>query len=318
MFATAEQMNLDLGEHGVYFYRGDADLAATVGAYLTDALVESKLALVIATPAHFRSFEDVLVAAGIDVERAREDGRLIFLDALAMVPRLTVAGQIDARAFDREIGSVLRAAAAGEDRCCVQAYGELVDLLWQAGDVPGAIKLETLWDDLVSSLRFSLLCGYHSLAVARPEHERALDEVCRLHSRASSCRDAGVIALEVPQEVSREFSPETDAPHAARRFLEDALRAMGHSERLIEDARLLISELVTNAVVHARAPMSVSIRSQGSRVRLLVHDMSPAQPSPRPTSLDAPSGRGLQLIAALARDWGVTTSPTGKTVWADL
>jgi anti-sigma regulatory factor (Ser/Thr protein kinase) len=58
----------------------------------------------------------------------------------------------------------------------------------------------------------------------------------------------------------------------------DALRRWGHSEILLQDSQLVVSELATNAVVHAHSEFSVVARREGSGVRLSVHDLSRAEP----------------------------------------
>jgi anti-sigma regulatory factor (Ser/Thr protein kinase) len=303
MSATAETLKVELGAHVVHFYRDDADLADTVGGHLADALREGAAVIVIATEAHIRAFERELGMAGIDVGGAAESSSLITLDASATLAELTVDGRISGEAFQRVVGTLIRTAAEGGRM--VRAYGEMVDLLWQGGDVPGAIELEKLWNELIAELSFSLLCAYHSEAVAAPEHEHALRHVCQLHSAVSSAH-----------EVSREFDAADIAPFAARRFLDETLQRWGDSERL-GDARLLLSELVTNAIVHAGSPVSVSIRSQRSGLRLSVRDRSPIPPIPRGGS-GANGGHGLGLVAALSRAWGVDASADGKVVWAEL
>ena len=74
----------------------------------------------------------------------------------------------------------MRDAAASGRR--VRAYGEMVALLWDAGDVLGAIELETLWHELGRELSFSLFCSYPASSVSGPEHAQALHQVCHLHS----------------------------------------------------------------------------------------------------------------------------------------
>jgi anti-sigma regulatory factor (Ser/Thr protein kinase) len=119
--------------------------------------------------------------------------------------------------------------------------------------------------------------------------------------------------------TSREFRPEDTAPSAARRFTEHALRCWGHDGSVIDDARLLVSELVTNAVNHTRSPFSVSVAAHSPKVRVAVHDRSSTIPVKGGPSTGAPSGgRGLQIVADLADDWGVVRTPVGKTVWAEL
>lgn len=296
----------ELGAHAVHFYRDDADLAETVGAHLSEALSEGAVVVVIATAPHTRAFERQLGSAGIDVHAAVDGGSLILLDAASTLGELIVEGKIDRDAFQRVVGGLVR--EAGQDGQPVYAYGEMVDLLWGQGDIADAIELEKLWNELIAEQGFPLLCAYHSEAVAAPEHEHALRDVCRLHTAVTSA-----------DEVSREFQPEELAPYAARRLLDDTLRRWGHSGAIVDDARLLISELVANAVIHARSRLSVSIRSHRSTVRLSVRDESSAMPQPRAATPNGVNGgRGLQLVAAMARDWGVEGTADGKVVWAEL
>ncbi len=97
-----------------------------------------------------------------------------------------------------------------------------------------------------------------------------------------------------------------------------ALRDWGYNEAVLADAELVCSELATNAVVHARTPFSVVARRKRSGVRISVHDGSPVTPALRDNGPTAFSGRGLRLVALLARRWGVESTGAGKTVWADL
>jgi anti-sigma regulatory factor (Ser/Thr protein kinase) len=299
---VTEQLNGGQGHHLVHFYRAEDELAERVGAYLAEALDGGGAAIAIASEPHLVAIGHKLEAVGINPRTAIAAGELILLDARATLDKLVIEGQVDREAFDREVGRTVR--AAGRRHSTLRAYGEMVDLLWQDGDIPAAIELERVWNDLMARLRFTLLCAYQSSAVEAPEHGQGLQAICRLHSA---------------QETSRAFHPDRTSPAAARRFMEVELRRWGHGESVIENARLVISELVTNAVIHTRSPFSVSIASSRLKVRLAVHDGSAAIPKTDRRSQDAPGGgRGLQIVAAVADDWGVSPTQAGKTVWAEL
>jgi anti-sigma regulatory factor (Ser/Thr protein kinase) len=85
------------------------------------------------------------------------------------------------------------------------------------------------------------------------------------------------------------------------------------------DAALLLSELATNAVLHARSPFTVIARFDGTHLVLEVGDGSQAQPRVgiRDRS-DAPGGRGLMLIDSISSRWGILPTTNGKRVWFAL
>jgi anti-sigma regulatory factor (Ser/Thr protein kinase) len=87
---------------------------------------------------------------------------------------------------------------------------------------------------------------------------------------------------------------------------------------LLDDARLVVTELATNAIVHAGSAFLVLAQVHESGVRVSVSDNSPIRPAVRGSDPLALSGRGLQLVQALSDDWGVEVTAEGKTVWADL
>ncbi|MET9694492.1 ATP-binding protein [Streptomyces sp. NPDC006514] len=86
----------------------------------------------------------------------------------------------------------------------------------------------------------------------------------------------------------------------------------------LEELALLCSEIIANAVRHTTGPSTLTVLWTGSRLRVEVTDTAPGLPAPRGCTLNAESGRGLMLIAALATDWGTTPTPTGKAVWFEM
>jgi anti-sigma regulatory factor (Ser/Thr protein kinase) len=310
---TAEAISA--GDHVVVFYDHEYEVAQTVGSYLAAGLHAGEVALVIATATHRAAFSAQLEAAGIDVAAAVEDGWLVSVDAAATMSQFITEGRIDRDDFRRVVGGLVRHAAyAGP----VRAYGEMVALLWDAGNVIAAIELEELWNELGREFEFSLLCGYHNSSASEPEHAGALQQVCHLHS--SVLRHDQPHAGVDPAEVWCRFPPDPAATQAARRFVAGALAEWDLDERLLDDAQLVATELATNAVLHARSPFLVVVRVDDAAVRLTVHDNSPAQPRVRPNGDRARSGggRGLHVVAALTRQWGVDATDDGKAVWAEL
>ena len=86
----------------------------------------------------------------------------------------------------------------------------------------------------------------------------------------------------------------------------------------IPDAELLVSELVTNAVLHARSATVVTIDHDATTVRIAVCDDSPVRPRLRDYGPEAVTGRGLVIVDRLSRRWGVDPSEGGKCVWFEI
>ena len=111
-----------------------------------------------------------------------------------------------------------------------------------------------------------------------------------------------------------QLEPDRSNVALARRFVMDAVHALGH-EAAADVAELLTSEVVTNAVLHAGTSVQLRVVGETGAVRIEVTDGSSAAPARRHYSPEAATGRGLGLVEALATEWGTRTEAGGKTVW---
>jgi serine phosphatase RsbU (regulator of sigma subunit)/anti-sigma regulatory factor (Ser/Thr protein kinase) len=119
------------------------------------------------------------------------------------------------------------------------------------------------------------------------------------------------VAVEKNPKTYATFPPEVASVAAARRFVGETLRNWGVDE--VDDAMLLTSELVTNAIVHAGTEVEVVCEALQGQVRVEVHDRHRARRIPIPG--DQVSGRGLLFPETLALSWGVTYGHGDKQVW---
>lgn len=103
----------------------------------------------------------------------------------------------------------------------------------------------------------------------------------------------------------------------ARRFLRDVLAGADSDEEQQEKALLLASELVTNAILHARTPVQLGVLVDAADVLVSVGDrLSDGRDlTPRSHSHTRPGGRGLRLVSDLSERWGAVSHAGGKTVW---
>ena len=87
---------------------------------------------------------------------------------------------------------------------------------------------------------------------------------------------------------------------------------------VVDDAMLLVSEVVTNAVKHGSAPIRLQIDLDRAGIVVAVDDANPTLPRTRRIDNRRHSGRGLVLVQSLATDWGVRRTRNGKQVWVRL
>jgi len=222
---------VESGNHVVHLYEREADLIETVGEYLLTGLRQGSSALVIATERHRRAFESELESHGLNVAEALAGKTLVVLDAAQTLSAIMVDGRIDGDAFRRVVGRLVNTASSRQNGVC--AYGEMVSLLWETGDVLNVVDLETLWNDLLEELPFSLMCAYRAESLSRPEEPGTRDTVCRLHSavlrgsdRVGKMKDAGdgsqvsdVPAVSKTPEVIEWFESAIQTPASARRLV---------------------------------------------------------------------------------------------------
>jgi len=112
----------------------------------------------------------------------------------------------------------------------------------------------------------------------------------------------------------------TATPAAARGYLRNQLDGWD-GPQVVEDAALLVSELVTNAILHGHAnPATVSLAKTDHVLRVEVADPTDQWPpsSSLKTDLSVPGGHGLGIVDVIADRWGIVSNDHGKTVWFEL
>jgi anti-sigma regulatory factor (Ser/Thr protein kinase) len=124
--------------------------------------------------------------------------------------------------------------------------------------------------------------------------------------------------LEARTGVSATFPADAASPGHARRTAAETLRRWGHTETLIADVSLVVSELASNAVRHAGSAFSVALRVHGPLLRVTVEDRAPLPNTENDADMMPRPPHGLCVVDSLATSWGVEPTRTGKIVWAQL
>ena len=125
------------------------------------------------------------------------------------------------------------------------------------------------------------------------------------------------------EDWAETFPPEPGSLRRGRAGVEEELRRRGVGARVIDDALVVIAELMGNALRHAGTEFTVTVRIRPECVRLEVFDGDTRPPTLVGLDVDSTSGRGLHIVSAVATDWGWHTADNeagvpGKTVWAEL
>lgn len=111
-----------------------------------------------------------------------------------------------------------------------------------------------------------------------------------------------------------DLRPEPTSPAKARTFVRELLEDWGVAGEVVEDAELLVSELVTNAIMHARTGTTVDVSRYDGTVEFAVSDESVRPVELRRPSVEAVTGRGVYFLDQLASDWEVEPTANGKTI----
>ncbi|MFY1634775.1 ATP-binding protein [Solwaraspora sp. WMMB335] len=156
-----------------------------------------------------------------------------------------------------------------------------------------------------------------------PAGRLARDGIRDLVSVQDSVLDATKLVEASPRSPYRwheYLPPRAQSPAQARRLIGTACRSW-QLAALADEAKVIGSELVSNAVEHAGTELDVTATRQAGAIRISVRDRSPRLPTPVSRSMPAAAarrGRGLAIIEALASDWGYAGLAEGKAVWAAL
>lgn len=198
--------------------------------------------------------------------------------------------------------------------------------------LPGSSALVLYTDGLVEDKRYDIDRGVADLCAAVGNAPTLDPRVLLDHILAADVGpiprsdDVAILALtlddEIPaggiQHAQRRFGGDAASAPAARRFAADILMAWGEGA-LIDNARLLLGEVITNAVQHTVGDVEVRLALREHRLRVEVRDRSDRQPDRRSVNDESESGRGLHIVEVLAVDWGYEPIPAGgKVVWFEL
>ena len=189
-------------QHAVQLYGADEGcLAVRVGNYLAEGLRRGEGVLVLAASHHCAAFLRQLRLEGLDPDRAQHTGQLMVLDAEQTLCALMVGSEPDAGRFRQVVGTAaqeLRPAIAGASK---RAYGELVGLLWERGEIAAAVRLEEMWNEFLPVAGLQLFCGYPIDVFGAEFHSVDVEQVLRAHTQVISSGHDGDLGRAVQRAM---------------------------------------------------------------------------------------------------------------------
>jgi hypothetical protein len=178
--ARASWREAGIVDHFVQFYRDDSVVIEAVAGFIAAGLGKVEGGIVIATNAHRHAIEERLEAQGADLPAARLRRQYVSLDAEETLAGFMVDGMPDETLFMQVVGRpVIQMLSAGFR---VRLFGEIVALLWAAGNPEAAIQLEHLWNKLGQRWRFSLFCAHPAAHFAGEPNDAGFRCVCATHT----------------------------------------------------------------------------------------------------------------------------------------
>jgi two-component system, LuxR family, sensor kinase FixL len=230
--------------HCLQLYENDAFLVKTVSHFIAKGLQAGEGLVVIATEAHREALERQLTEDVVEFDQARRCGQYVHLDANETLTRFMVAGSADLERLDEVIGETLaKVTAAGYPR--VRVFGEMVSLLWAAGNQTAAMCLEQRWNEFAITNGFPLLCAYPIGTFSGPAQRKSFLNVCSAHSHVLPAENDGALRSEEEQLRAiaqlQQWASSLDTELKERQQGEEALReSEAHFRSIADTAPVMI------------------------------------------------------------------------------
>src|SRR5580700_5906678 len=176
-------------DHVVQLYQDQDFLNRAVCRFAASALANGEGVILVPTVKHWDAFCPRLVAEGIDVDAAQKRGQLTIVDADETLPRFMHDGMPDSPVFLGLAADVVARARGGNRFPKVRWWGEMVNILWERGDVAASMNLEDLFDQLAQKHDIAIFCSFLMDNFNGEIHTRLLPRLGENHSHLIPVED---------------------------------------------------------------------------------------------------------------------------------
>ena len=237
------------------FHESEEELLASLVTFLEPMLGGDEAGVVILRPHLHQRLEAALVDRGADLAELRGDDRLVVVDTGDALAGFMLDGAPDPDRFATSMNEVIDRADRAHRP--VRIFGEVVALLWDDGNLAGALALEDLWNELADTRPFTLLCGYPISAFATDASTAGFRQVCDRHSSVIPCESSAPAhvanqgrAIAAMQQQLLAADTARDEWHTVRDELQERLEDLDELGRLRE-------RFVTTVVHDLRTPTTL-------------------------------------------------------------
>lgn len=168
------------GSHIVQVCQNKASQVEVVTRYIKAGLLNGEAVIIIARPALRKAVITKMDALGLDVQTFKSQGQITFFDAEFLLSSFLIDGVLEEQAFQEFIGFPIQVAQLKFGK--VRTFGEMVDVLWKAGQCDTAMQLEDLWNNLSKKQEFSFLCTYFLDSLNPDVYDDSLERICNHHT----------------------------------------------------------------------------------------------------------------------------------------
>ena len=205
-------------DHIVQLYQDERFLSRAVCRFAAAALANGEGVILVPTPSHWEAFRPRLEAEGVDVEGVQKRGQLTVVDANELLPQFMRESMPDAPVFLGLAANVIAQARGAGRYQKVRWWGEMVNVLWERGDVAASMNLEDLFDQLADEHDIAIFCSFLMDNFDGAIHTRMLPRLGENHSHLIPVEDYARLESAVADALR-----ETIGPDEARSLEEQVL-----------------------------------------------------------------------------------------------
>ena len=195
-------------DHVVQLYQDQDFLNRAVCRFAGAALANGEGLILVPTVKHWNAFRPRLIAEGIDVEAAQKRGQLTIVDADETLPRFMRGAMPDSPVFLGLAADVIARARGGNRYEKVRWWGEMVNILWERGDVAASMNLEDLFDQLAHKHDIAIFCSFLMDNFDGEIHTRMLPRLGENHSHLIPVEDYARLERAVADALRDTVGPD--------------------------------------------------------------------------------------------------------------